>query len=201
MLFVITGPSGCGKSTLVQHVVKEIKDLEFSVSFTTRKKRDSEKEGKDYYFVSENEFKEMIKDNKLVEWAVVHGHFYGTSRREIEKKGMRKDLILDIDVEGARQIKEKFKKAIFIFVLPPKFDELKARLLKRGQESPEAIHMRLEVARKEIRFYPRFDYIIINDSLDEALMELKSIILSEGCRLDVRQKEIIPILQSFSKGD
>ena len=143
----------------------------------------------------------MIKENKLVEWAVVHGHFYGTSRREIEKKGMRKNIILDIDVEGARQIKEKFKKAVFIFILPPIFNELMARLQKRGQESQESINQRLEVARKEIRFYPRFDYIIVNDILDKSLTELKSIIISEGCRLDVRQKEIIPILQSFSKGD
>jgi guanylate kinase len=199
MLFVITGPSGCGKTTLVRQVMENMKDVQFSVSHTTRKKRNSEKEGRDYYFVSKSEFEEMIKEGKLAEWTVIHGNHYGTSRREIEKKGAQGDLLLDIDVQGAEQIKEKLKSGVFIFILPPLFEELKARLEERGQESPASIKERLDVARKDIRFYPDFDYIIINDELKKAVNELEAIILSARCRLDIKKKEIVPILRSFSE--
>lgn len=199
MLFVITGPSGCGKTTLVRQVMENVKDVQFSVSHTTRKKRNSEKEGRDYYFVSKSEFEGMIKEGKLAEWTVIHGNHYGTSRREIEKKGAQGDLLLDIDVQGAEQIKEKLKRGVFIFVLPPLFEELKARLEERGQESPASIKERLEVARKDIRFYPDFDYIIINDELKKAVNELEAIILSTRCRIDIKKKEIVPILRSFSE--
>jgi guanylate kinase len=141
----------------------------------------------------------MIKEGKLAEWTVIHGNHYGTSRREIEKKGAQGDLLLDIDVQGAEQIKEKLKRGVFIFILPPLFEELKARLEERGQESPASINERLEVARKDIRFYPHFDYIIINDELKKAVNELEAIILSTRCRLDVKKKEIVSILRSFSE--
>jgi guanylate kinase len=199
MLFVITGPSGCGKTTLVRHVMEKVKDVQFSVSHTTRKKRNSEKEGRDYYFVSKSEFEQMIKEEKLAEWTVIHGNHYGTSRREIEKKGTLGDLLLDINVQGAEQIKSKLKRGVFIFILPPLFEELKERLEERGQESPDSIKKRLEVARKDIRFYPDFDYIIINDDLNKAVNELEAIILSTRCRLDIKKKEIVPILRSFSE--
>lgn len=198
MLFVITGPSGCGKSTLARRVLEEAENLDFSVSYTTRKKRDSETEGKDYYFVSKEVFDDMIKTNKLVEWAMVHGNYYGTSRREIEKKGINKDLLLDIDVEGAHQIKEKVKKAVFIFILPPSYKELKARLEKRGGEASASIARRLETAKKEIRHYPGFDYIVINDKLERAVRELAAIIVSTKCRLEWQKKEIAPIIRSFT---
>jgi guanylate kinase len=199
MLFVITGPSGCGKTTLVRQVMENMKDVQFSVSHTTRKKRNSEKEGRDYYFVSKSEFEGMIKEGKLAEWTVIHGNHYGTSRREIEKKGAQGDLLLDIDVQGAEQIKERLKRGVFIFILPPLFEELKARLEERGQESPASIKERLDVARKDIRFYPDFDYIIINNELKKAVNELEAIILSARCRLDIKKKEIVPILRSFSE--
>jgi len=199
MLFVITGPSGCGKSTLAGRVLEELDNIDFSVSYTTRKKRNSEEEGKDYYFVSEGEFKRMIEDMKLVEWAVVHGNYYGTSKRELEKKATKGDILLDIDVQGAHQIKEKLKKTVFIFIMPPLYLELKKRLKKRGEESPESINERLDVAKKEIRHYHHFDYIIINDLLEKAVEELKSIILSTRCRFDPCKKEIMLILRSFSE--
>ena len=199
MLFIITGPSGCGKSTLAGRVLEELDNIDFSVSYTTRKKRNSEEEGKDYYFVSEGEFKRMIEDMKLVEWAVVHGNYYGTSKRELEKKATKGDILLDIDVQGAHQIKEKFKKTVFIFIMPPLYLELKKRLKKRGEESPESINERLDVAKKEIRHYHHFDYIIINDLLEKAVEELKSIILSTRCRFDPCKKEIMLILRSFSE--
>jgi len=200
MLYVVSGPSGCGKSTLVRMVMERVKDLAFSVSHTTRKKREAEREGEDYYFVSQDEFQKMIETNSFIEWAVVHGHQYGTSRREIDRKATQQNLLLDIDVQGAKQVKEKHKKAIFIFILPPRYDELKRRLKSRGQDSPRAIEKRLATAKKEIRSYPMFDYIVINDKLEDAAEELKSIIVSQRCLLDVRQKEIVPVLQSFSEG-
>jgi len=199
MLFVITGPSGSGKSTLVRQVLKELKNVEFSVSLTTRKKRTDEKEGEDYYFVSEERFKQLIQEKMLMEWTVIHGHYYGTAKREIEKKGIRNDLILDIDVQGAKQTKAKAKKAVFIFILPPIFQELKRRLEKRGEESAEAIQIRMNQAKKEIRHYHEFDYVIVNDDLKRAAADLKAIVMSIRCRLDIRQKEIMPILRSFSE--
>lgn len=201
MLYVITGPSGCGKSTLVKSILGEVENVEFSVSYTTRKKRDSEQEGQDYFFISKAEFEQKIEMGKLAEWAVVHGHYYGTSKGEIEKKGSKKDLLLDIDVQGAQQIKTKVKKAVFIFILPPLFQELKTRLEKRGEESTGLIERRLEIAKKEIRFYHEFDYIVINDKLDKARKELTSIILATRCRLDSRKKEIMPILRSFFENE
>ncbi len=200
MLYVVSGPSGCGKSTLVRMVMREVEGLEFSVSHTTRKKRETEQEGKDYYFVSKEKFQELAEGNLFIEWAVVHEHYYGTSRREIERKAVQQSLLLDIDVQGAHQVKEKHKKAIFIFVLPPRYNELRKRLVSRGQDSPHTIKNRLEMAKKEIRSYTMFDYIIINDKLEDAAEELKSIIISQRCLLDVRQKEIVHILQSFSEG-
>ena len=199
MLFIITGPSGCGKSTLVHRVLENVKNVRFSVSHTTRNKRDSEEEGKDYYFVSKSEFEQMIKDERLIEWTVFHGNHYGTSKREVEKKGSMGDLLLDIDVHGAEQVKSKLKKAVFIFILPPSFDELKRRLEARGQESAESIKERLDVARKDIRAYPHFDYIIINDDLEKAVLCLESIIRSMRCSLESKKKEIVPILQSFTE--
>ncbi len=199
MLFVITGPSGCGKSTLVQQVLKGVDDVRFSVSHTTRKKRDSEQEGKDYYFVSKTDFEQMIREERLVEWTVFHDHYYGTSKKEVEKKSGRGDLLLDIDVHGAEQIKSKLKKAIFIFILPPSFEELKRRLEARSQESTEFIQERLEMARKDIRAYPQFDFIIVNDKLEEAVQDMESIIRSKRSSLESRKKEIVPILRSFSE--
>lgn len=198
MLFIISGPSGCGKSTLVQRVIKKVDNLQFSVSHTTRDKRKSEKEGKDYYFVSKSEFKQMIDDDRMVEWTLFHGHYYGTSRREIEKKGAGDTLLLDIDVNGAEQIKSKLKKAVFIFILPPSFEELKRRLEARGPETAEYIEERLDVARKDIRAYPQFDFIVINDDLEKAVRSLECIIHGMRCSLESRKKEIMPILRSFS---
>ena len=199
MLFVITGPSGCGKSTLAHRVLAGVENLRFSVSHTTRERRDSEEEGIDYYFVSRREFEQMIEDNKFYEWARVHGHYYGTSRREIEKRSAEQDLLLDIDVQGAEQIRSKLKKAVFIFIFPPHLEELKRRLSERGQESTDEIKQRLEIAKREIRSYLLFDYLIINDNLDKATQEMEAIILSTRYRFENRKKKVMPILRSFSE--
>lgn len=200
MLFVITGPSGCGKSTLVKHMLAELENVEFSVSYTTRQKRGAEIEGKDYYFISEEKFKRMIQEKKFVEWAIVHGNYYGTSKDELEKKETDGDLLLDIDVQGAEQVREKLKEAVFIFILPPLFPELRKRLVEREQDSLPIIQKRLKVARGEIKHYREFDYVVINDELSKAAEELKSVILSQRCRREVREKEIMPILLSFAHG-
>jgi len=198
MLFVISGPSGAGKSTLCQQILDDLNGLEFSVSHTTRKKRKGEVEGKDYYFVSQEEFKKMINENRLAEWAVVHGHYYGTSRKEIEGRGATRDILLDIDIQGAQQIKEKYKKAVFVFIMPPHFHDLKRRLKARGQESSSSVQKRLAMACKEIRHYHKFDYVVINDKLEIAVLELESIIRSTRCSLESRKMEILSILRSFT---
>ena len=201
MLFIISGPSGCGKSTLAQRALSELDHLKFSVSHTTRDIRGDEKDGVDYHFVSKTEFDRLVKSNNMIEWAEVHGNLYGTSSLEVEKKGTWDDVLLDIDVQGAQQIKNRVKKAVFIFVLPPVYRVLQKRLLKRGQNTPAEVNSRLEIARREIRSYPQFDFVIVDDDLDKAVEELKSIIVSTRCRLNVRQKEILPILRSFSEED
>lgn len=200
MLFIISGPSGCGKSTLVRSLLSQVPQISFSISHTTRPRRAGEEDGTDYHFVDKQEFNRLIAEGRMAEWAVVHGHHYGTSKLELEKKsagGM--DVVLDIDIQGARQIREKYKKGLFVFVLPPSFAQLKERLEKRDQDSQKVISARLDAARKEIRAYPQFDYIIVNDELETAQRELESIVLSERCRLKMRQKSIIPILRSFSE--
>ncbi len=201
MIFVITGTSGCGKTSLVRLVLGNLKDVQFAVSHTTREMRSSEEEGRDYYFVSDSEFKQIIKEEKFVEWATVHGNYYGTSRREIEKKGALGDLLLDIDVQGAHQVKSRIKKAVFIFILPPSFQELQRRIKGRGQDDAGSIQTRLDVACKEIRAYPGFDYIIINDQLDKAAKELESIIISTRCKLEYCKKEIAAVIRSFSEDE
>ncbi len=198
MLFVISGPSGAGKSTLCRRVLDNLEGLGFSVSHTTRKKRRGEVEGKDYYFVSQEEFKSLIKANELAEWAVVHGDFYGTSKRGLEKRGAESDILLDIDIQGAQQIKENYKKAVFVFIMPPHFRDLRKRLKARGQESSVSVQKRLDMARKEIRHYHKFDYVVINDELKKAAQELESILRATRCSLDSRKMEILSILRSFS---
>jgi guanylate kinase len=200
MLIVITGPSGCGKSTLANRLLGELDTVKFSVSHTTRKKRGNEIEGKDYYFVSEEKFRRMIQEEKFVEWAAVHGNYYGTSKNELEEKEAEGVLLLDIDIQGASQIREKHEEAVFIFILPPLFAVLQKRLEERGQNSLPEIKKRLEVAREEIKHYREFDYVVINDVLDKAVEELRSVILSQKCRRENREKEIIPILRSFAEG-
>jgi guanylate kinase len=201
MIYVISGPSGCGKSTLIHQVLAELKDIHFSVSHTTREKREGEEEGKDYYFISREKFERMVDRKEFVEWAVVHGARYGTSRKELNKKGKKGDLILDIDVRGAAQIRETTRKAIFIFILPPRYGELKKRLESRGLDTAATINKRLARARQEIWSYARFDYIVINDDLARAVADLESVIRCHRSRLAARREKMKPILASFRKGD
>lgn len=197
MLIVVTGPSGCGKSTILRHVFKDLRRVRFSVSHTTRPRRPSEQEGREYYFVEKEEFDRMIARDRFLEWAEVHGYFYGTSKAEVAAKGKSADVILDIDVQGARQVRDRRPDAVFVFIMPPRAAELRRRLKERNEDSPEAVRRRLRNAKKEVREVGMFDYVVVNNKLDRAVLELEAIILSARCRTEQRMAEIKPILASF----
>lgn len=179
-LFIVSAPSGAGKTTLCARVLSLVANVHFSVSFTTRQPRPGEIHDKDYTFVSRECFTSMIEKGEFAEWAEVHGELYGTSRRRIET--LRKagsDVILDIDTQGAMQIRKVYEEGVFIFVLPPSLDVLKKRLCKRMTDSPEQIEKRLRKAVAEIKTYDQYDYVIINDIFEEAANELMSILIAQ----------------------
>ncbi len=179
-LFIISAPSGTGKTTLCSMVIEELENISFSVSHTTRSPRPGEVNGKDYYFISEQEFERLVAEDAFLEWARVHGNFYGTHRGYVmEKLAQGVDVILDIDVQGAKQVKKKLPSAITIFILPPSWQALEERLLKRGSEDMEKIKLRLQNAMKEIEEVTNYHYAVVNDQLLKALQELKTIILAE----------------------
>jgi len=196
MIYVVSGPSGCGKSTLIRQVLANLEDVRFVVSHTTREKREAEVEGRDYYFVDRDSFRRMVRRGQFVEWALVHGAYYGTSKKELAKGGY-KDIVLDIDIQGARQIRKKVPSAVFIFVLPPSFEELRKRIEGRGLDSAEAVRKRMATARNEVRAYASFDYVLVNDDLDRAADELESILRCRRALLSDRRRAIQPILKSF----
>lgn len=199
MVFVITGPSGCGKSTLIKRVRRAVRGLDFSVSHTTRARRPSEKDGVDYHYVSERVFARMVRARKFLEHARVHGHLYGTSRAEVESKGRRGDVILDIDVQGARQVRARVPGAVLVFIMPPVAAELRRRLKSRHEDSPEAVKRRLRNARAEVRAYAEFDYVVVNDDLDRAAAELKTVVAAARHSPEAMAAELRPILRSFAK--
>ena len=200
MLFVVSGPSGCGKSTLIKKVRRSLGDLGFSVSHTTRPPRPSEKDGVDYHFVPEKTFERMVREERFVEHARVHGHLYGTSRAEVERKGRRGDVVLDIDVQGARQVRSRLPGAVLIFVMPPVAGELRRRLERRREDSPEAVERRLRDARAEIRAYDEFDFVVVNDDLARAAADLKAVIVASRHKADAMAEGLKPVLRSFKKG-
>ncbi|MEX0999200.1 MAG: guanylate kinase [Thermodesulfobacteriota bacterium] len=183
--FIVSGPSGGGKTTLAKSMLHELDNLRFSVSCTTRKPREGEVDGKDYKFITEAEFEKMVQEKRFIEHALVHGHYYGTPVEEFEdavKSGV--DLLLDIDVQGASQIKESCPEAIFCFVMPPTFEILKERLSQRNGNGDIDIEKRLARAKEEMdpAILEEYDFIIINDQLDEALKTIHSIIISTRCQ-------------------
>jgi guanylate kinase len=180
LVYIISAPSGSGKSTLVNELLKLVPNLDFSVSFTTRAPRGSEQNGKQYHFVPREEFERMIRDDEFLEHACFDGNYYGTARRFLEETGQKgHDLLLDIDVQGAQQMKRKLPEAISIFVLPPDRKTLEWRLRKRSEDAEEVIHRRLVAASREIENYDKYDYILINDDLEESIDSLEAIVLSE----------------------
>lgn len=182
-LFVVSAPSGTGKTTLVSRLCSEIEGIALSVSYTTRSPRSNEVEGVHYHFVDTNSFKDMIERGDFIEWAVVHNNYYGTSKQEILKRlqsGL--DTILDIDTQGAQEIKRLFPDSVLIFIMPPSFEELKRRLYLRGTDDEETISIRLKRAEEEIDKSTSYDYIVVNDDLERSLQELKCIVLAERCK-------------------
>ena len=181
IVYIISAPSGSGKSTLVNVLLAMTPRLDFSISYTTRPLRGSEQNGKQYYFVSRQEFEQMIADDEFLEHASLYGRdYYGTARRFLREAGEKgHDLLLDIDVQGAAQIKQKLPDAVSIFVLPPDRKTLEWRLRKRGEDSDEVIDRRLDAARREIENYDKYDYILINDKLEESSDSLQALVLSE----------------------
>jgi len=195
-VFIVSAPSGSGKSTLVNELFKMVHGLEFSISYTTRTPRGSEKNGKEYYFVSDAEFEAMIEADEFLEYARVfgsQGNYYGTARRflrEAEERGH--DLLLDIDVQGAAQVKKKLPQSVSIFILPPGREQLEWRLRNRALDSDEVIRRRLDTARREIEQYSRYDYILINNVLEQSADELKAVVLAERLAETIRNRGVQP---------
>jgi guanylate kinase len=224
ILFILSAPSGSGKSTLVTMLRSLVDQLDFSISYTTRAPRGSEQEGREYHYVSPQTFQEMIDRDEFLEWADVFGNRYGTARRSLDEACARgRDLLLDIDVQGARQVRQRMPEAVSIFVLPPNPDELEARLRNRsraeGSLDAAVIQRRLDKARQEIENYPQYGYILINDVLDIAVEQLLAIVkverrdrsdepiadedagrleaLANGCRQAEVRHALAPVLASF----
>jgi len=196
-IFVISAPSGTGKTTLIRLLLSRFPTLSFSISYTTRLPRPGEVNGQHYFFVSEKEFKKSIAKGEMLEWAKVYGHYYGTPLTFVQEKiAAGKDIVLDIDIQGAQAVKKKMPEAILIFLIPPSWNELQRRITSRSSDSPEEIKKRLEAAKKEILAAREFDYIVINDVLEDALKELVSIIQATKARANKRWPEIKRLLQA-----
>jgi len=179
-IYIISAPSGSGKSTLVNEIRKIVPGLEFSVSYTTRAPRGSEQNGREYFFLARPEFEAMLGKDEFLEHADVFGNYYGTARRFLREAAEKShDLLLDIDVQGAAQIKRKLPDAVSIFILPPNRSELEKRLRERGQDREEVIQRRLDAATREIENYDKYDYILVNDQLEDSVAALQGILLAE----------------------
>jgi guanylate kinase len=182
-LFIVSAPSGAGKTTLCQKLTSVVPNIRHSVSYTTRSPRRGEVDGRDYRFVSEDAFRKMAKKGDFAEWAEVHGNLYGTARKSLDElREAGTDVILDIDTQGAAKIRKHYDDGVFIFILPPSLEDLRGRLENRKSNSTDDIELRMKRARDEIKDYKSYDYVIINAHFDEALEELKAIVLAEGRR-------------------
>ena len=200
-VFIISAPSGSGKSTLVGKLMKCIPDLRFSVSYTTRLPRGQERDGQEYHFISRTEFEERLAKDEFLEWAEVFGNYYGTHRSELERAAKAEaDLVLDIDVQGARQLKGKIPHAVSIFILPPSRQVLEERLRTRSQDTETVIGRRLEEAAEEIRNYSQYDYVLVNREVQASTDNLAAIVRSVRSRRDRMEQEIRPILETFEDG-
>ncbi len=188
-LYVVAAPSGAGKSSLVKALMELDHGVQPSISHTTRAPRGQEKHGREYYFVSAAEFDAMVASNAFFEWANVHGHRYGTSRKAIEDRSAQGgDVILEIDWQGALQIKKLFANAVLVFILPPSWEELRSRLERRGEDSPEVIELRLKNAAEEMAQAKEFDFVIINELFETALFDLKTIVHAQRLKFTAQRR-------------
>jgi guanylate kinase len=197
-LFVVSSPSGGGKGTLIRHVLDEVPNLSYSVSFTTRAPRPGEVDGREYFFVSRLVFGEMIDAGEFLEWANVHGNLYGTARRQITAEtGAGVDIVLEVDVQGAASVRQLLMDSVSIFILPPSYEVLRERLIARGTDSPEELAVRLRNAPEELRQYSAFDYVIINDEIERAAGQLASIIYAERARCMRQEGLVRQVIEKF----
>jgi len=197
-IIVLSAPSGAGKTTLVKRLLASFPDLTFSVSYTTRGQRPEEVDGRDYFFVSRPRFEGMIEQGEFVEWAEVVGQLYGTARSVIEAaQASGKDILLDIDVQGHAQVKQRLPGSVSVFVLPPSFGELERRLRRRGLDSEADIQRRLQAARREVPRWPEYDYLIVNDLLAAATQELTAVVAAARLRRDSQEVRVREIEKTF----
>ena len=197
-LFVVSSPSGGGKGTIIRHVLDCVENLSYSVSFTTRAPRPTEVDGREYFFVSLETFDEMVAAREFLESACVHGNFYGTSKKQVlEETSAGADIILEVDVQGAASVRELLMDSVSIFILPPSYEVLRQRLIARGTDSPEQLEVRLRNAPEELKQYSAFDYVIINDEIDRAAAQLRSIIYAERARCMRQEPLVREVIQKF----
>jgi guanylate kinase len=198
-LFVVAAPSGAGKSSLVKALMELDARVQPSVSHTTRAPRGQEKHGREYFFVSEQEFDGMVQSGAFLEWANVHGRRYGTSRKAIEDRiHQGADVVLEIDYQGALQIKQIFENAVLIFILPPSWDELRSRLERRGEDTPDVIAVRLKNAAEEMAQAKEFDYVIINELFERALFDLKAVVHAQRLKYAAQSRARADIFQALN---
>ena len=201
-LFVVSSPSGGGKGTIIQRVLDVVPNLSYSVSFTTRAPRPGEADGREYFFVNRDAFDEMVGAGEFLEWACVHGNYYGTAKRQVvEETAAGIDIILEVDVQGAASVRQLLLDSVSVFILPPSYEVLRERLIARGTDTPEELGVRLRNAPTELRQYSAFDYVIINDEVDRAAAQLASIIYAERARC-VRQENLVrAVIEKFMPAD
>jgi len=200
LLFVVSAPSATGKTTVVEQLVQVLPGLRMSRSYTSRAARPGEENGVDYNFISRDEFEAMIARDAFLEWADVFGHYYGTGRDETRARlTAGEDLVLVIDVQGARQVRERLPQTVAIFMLPPSFEVLEQRLRKRSKDPEPAMVRRLETARREVDAVEAYDYVVVNDLLERCVGELAGIVVAERARLARRRTAIQPIIATFRK--
>ena len=198
-LFVVAAPSGAGKSSLVKALLELDSHVQPSVSHTTRPPRGQEKHGREYFFVAPQEFDGMVLADAFVEWAVVHGHRYGTSKKAIEERiAQGVDVILEIDFQGALQIKRIFSNAVLIFILPPSWEELRSRLQRRGEDSPDDIELRLQNAADEMAQVREFDFVIINELFERALFDLKAIVHAQRLKFSAQRRARASVFKALN---
>ena len=200
MLIVVSSPSGGGKGTLIDRVLQTVPGVSYSVSYTTRPPREKEQDGREYFFVSTAAFKEMIKRGEFLEWADVYGHLYGTSHKQVEKeRAAGHDIILEIDVQGADTVRGLIDDVVTVFILPPSFELLQNRLVKRGTDSAEDLARRLRGAPGEVEQYRKFQYVILNDDINRASAQLASVIYAERARRERQETTSREALADFAR--
>jgi guanylate kinase len=198
MLIVVSSPSGGGKGTLIDRVLKTVPDIRYSVSFTTRAPRGSERDGCEYFFVDEPAFRAMIAHGDFLEWADVYGHLYGTSATQVDReRAAGRDIILEIDVQGAESIRHKVPDAVSIFILPPSFELLRNRLVARATDSAADLDRRLAGAASEVAQYKHFAYVILNDDINRASQQLAAVIYAERARRERQEVTLREALKDF----